>query len=431
MKHLLLLLFTCISLALSAQNSEQILRAMADYDYEAALSLIENGQPDPSLLIQKAKALKGLNRLPEAQKTLKQILEQDPKNLQALIELAECCKQSGRFKDALLYYKQAVDLKPDNKFAHMQYAKILFSQGKYRLSLDECTELLKTDSSADVLRLRAENLEKMNNILEALLSYTNILNKYPEDYLTNARMGSILMGMKEYSSVIALTERYRQIDSTNIDINRQNAQAYCLNLEYPTAIRRYNYLTEEGDSTYHTCYYLGVSYYATGKYKDAYKWLVKAYEQVPDNADLLYYLGRSSAKLTMPDQGIAYLNQALDLTIPKDSVMARMYKALVECYHVANKTPQEIQALKMQYRYDPDKPVLLYSIAHISFQKGDMKATERYLKAFLKTKDHVNESILRKYSKHYAYADRMLKALYKEKFFKDGIDSAYIAPATQ
>ena len=43
--------------------------------------------------------------------------------------------------------------------------------------------------------------------------------------------------MKDYEGAIALTEAYRRTDSTNVEVNRQNALAYCLRKEYPTAIK--------------------------------------------------------------------------------------------------------------------------------------------------------------------------------------------------
>lgn len=42
-----------------------------------------------------------------------------------------------------------------------------------------------------------------------------------------------------------LTEGYRQMDSTNVEVNRQNALAYCLHKDYPMAIKRYQDLTNQ------------------------------------------------------------------------------------------------------------------------------------------------------------------------------------------
>ena len=115
----------------------------------------------------------------------------------------------------------------------------------------------------------AESMEGAGMPAESMFCYLSIIRKYPSDYLSVAKLGSIFNTMKDYEGAITLTEAYRRTDSTNVEVNRQNALAYCLRKEYPTAIKRYQDLTARGDSTLLTCYYLGVSYYATKEYYKA------------------------------------------------------------------------------------------------------------------------------------------------------------------
>ena len=55
-----------------------------------------------------------------------------------------------------------------------------------------------------------------------------------------------------------------------------------LNKDYPTAIQRYEYLVSQGDSSFHTCYYLGISYYAAEKYYEAHDFLEAARKHDPE-----------------------------------------------------------------------------------------------------------------------------------------------------
>ena len=67
MKQVLLLLFLCSTTTLlKAQRIDQIQEAMANYDYETALYLIEQKEPTVPLLLQKGKALQGLRLNKEA-----------------------------------------------------------------------------------------------------------------------------------------------------------------------------------------------------------------------------------------------------------------------------------------------------------------------------------------------------------------------------
>ena len=60
MRKLFILLFFSASSLLMAQNTNPIQEAMANYDYETAVELINKEPPTIPLLMQKAKAVKGI-----------------------------------------------------------------------------------------------------------------------------------------------------------------------------------------------------------------------------------------------------------------------------------------------------------------------------------------------------------------------------------
>lgn len=308
MKHWILLLYLGFSVMLRAQNTASVQEAMANYDYKTVIRLIDEESASPQLLIQKAKALKGLGRTAEALSTLQHIIIELPENQQALVEAAECCRQLSKFNEALGYYRKVMELNPEHIYAHLQYTRLLYNYQRYGDALRESIALARKDSSATVLRLMAESMEGAGMPVESMFCYLSIIRKYPSDYLSVAKLGSIFNTMKDYEGAIALTEAYRRTDSTNVEVNRQNALAYCLRKEYPTAIKRYQDLTARGDSTLLTCYYLGVSYYATKEYYKARDWLLKAKSCQSPGANLLYYLGRSCSKTLWKQEGIGYLN---------------------------------------------------------------------------------------------------------------------------
>ena len=66
MRKLFILLFFSASSLLMAQNTNPIQEAMANYDYETALMLIDKETPTVPLLYQKGKALKSLGNNREA-----------------------------------------------------------------------------------------------------------------------------------------------------------------------------------------------------------------------------------------------------------------------------------------------------------------------------------------------------------------------------
>ena len=387
MKQLILFLLLGTCNTLFAQHTKLIQEAMNNYDYEKAIMLIDKEQPTTELLFQKGKALKSLGRNAEALHTFRQIIAGDSLNQRAFIEAAECCKQSAKYQDALKYYQKAIDIHPDNKYVRIQYISLLCNLQQYEEAFGESSVLAETDSSAVILHLQAQSLEGRTGFLDAALGcYHVIQDKYPDDYLAAAKLGQIYNAMQFYEYAIEATEKYREADTTNVVVNRQNAQAYCLSGDYPMAIKRYEYLVGQRDSSFHTYYYLGVSYYATEKFYEAHDMLEIARKYDPENVNLLYYLGRACAKTSWKKQGIENLETAIDLSLPKDSAMTRLYKGLRDCCRLGREPAKAIQAAKDQYKYDKTNHKLLYDIAIDYLFMKDNKNATHYLEAFLKTR---------------------------------------------
>ena len=439
-----LCLCACYSL-LAAQNTNSIQEAMANYDYETALSLINQEKPTIPLLYQKGKALKGLGNNLEALEVYRQIVAQDSINPRAYIEAAECCKSLAKQKQALNYYQKALTLSPDNKYVRIQYISLLLNVQNYPEALGESSLFTEKDSSAIALHLQAQSFEGMNELLPAVGCYTIIQEKYPNDYLSAAKLGSLFIAGKYYDEAIEATEKYRQIDSTNVDVNRQNALAYCLKKDYPAAIRRYEYLVNQGDSSFHTCYYLGISYYAKENYYAAHDILEVARKYDPQNINLLYYLGRSCAKTSWKEQGVIYLEDAISLSVPKDSAMVRLYIGLADCYKMAHLFKDQLQSIKERYeKYDRNNHKLLYDLAFVYYYSlKDVPNTIRCLEAFLKTRTQQNEEqepemdegilVLGK-TNYYNAAEAWLKDIKERKktddFFKGKVPEKKARPMT-
>lgn len=422
-KSLCLLLSFLFSLLLKGQSIQE---AMDNYDYATVLKQIEKeNHLSTKNLLYKAIALKNLHRSNEAMNVLKEIETNEPNNQQVLIELAECSKLLGRTEQATEYYRRITELNPQHQYAQFQYARQLSNRGKYDLAKQTISELIKTDSSAVSLRLLAECYEHKKDFKKAIEIYSQTIKKHPYDYLSYLKLGAILIDNECYQKVKVMTEEFRKTDSTNIEINRQNALSYFLVKEYKTAIERYNQLTEQGDSTLQTLYFLGISHYALYHYYEAHDWLERAYQIKPEDTNLLYYLGRACSKTSWKEEGIEHLCKAIELTIPKDSTMGRLYRGLADCYKLNSDYPEMILALKEQLKYEPEKQILFYKIGEIYYYLKDYDNAKFYLDKFLNTKtknrlkvdgDDEEESI--SYEKSYAAAENLLRKIRKENFFK-------------
>lgn len=429
MKQLFFLLFITTSLSLAAQQTDPVREAMANYDYETALSLLSQKEPTPQLTHLKAQALRGLNRYNEALEAFRKVAEQEPENIRVMLDLAECCKLAGRFSESLKCYEQALTLDPKNKYAQLQQITLLCITEQYAKARQACREVMKEDETTPILRLMAQAQEGMMQKDSTLYYYRTIVEKEPQDYLSVAKLANLHIELNEPKEAIHITERYREKDSVNMYVNRQNAQAYCLDKNYLKAIDRYERLVERGDSTRMTCYYLGMSYYAIEDYYGAHDFLRIAYKYDPKNINVLYYLGRACAKTSWKKEGVGMLNEAINLSIPSDSTMINLYNGLVDCCKLAGMFKEQAEAYKELYKYNPQKHTLLYNIGSVYHDYlKDEKNAQRYLEMFMKTRPKTSNSaaqmedgtLVLNESNYYNAAERRLEAIRKEEFFRKG-----------
>lgn len=420
-------------LATTAQSpvSNDIREAMNNYDYDAALQLMEKTPSSIPLLYLKGKALKELGRNNEALNVFNQLTKQDSLNPRAYIEAGECYKTLGKFQPALLCYKRVLDLKPDHKYARIQYISQLLNLQKYQEALGESTTLAEQDSSATILHLKAQSLEGLYSDPNIQIgAYMEIHERYPDDYLAASKLASLYIRNNYYDYAIETCEAYRKTDTTNATVNRLEAQAYCLNQEYQKALERYQPLLAQGDSSFYNCYYAGISHYALNQPYEAHDLLEVARKHVPDHIDLLYYLGKACSKTLWKKKGMEYMEDAIRLVFPQDSVVARLYGGLADCCREAAEPRKQINALMQQYKYNPQAHYVLYKAAFVSFYHlKDLESTEKYLEAYLKTrpkesKDQPQEmteegDIVINENNRYNAAEAWLKDLRKRKKVED------------
>ena len=205
-----------------------------------------------------------------------------------------------------------------------------------------------------------------------------------------------------------------------------------------------NKLLQEKDSSFQTCFYAGISYYALEDFYPAHDLLERALKDDNTNINVLYYLGRACSKTSWKEDGVTYLETAVSLAMPSDSVMSRLYVGLADCYKMAFQYTDQANTLLTQYeKYDRQKHKLLYDAAFIYYYYlKDASKAERYLTAYLKTrpknsKDKVQEvdadgvPIIGEDNRYNA-AENWLKDIRekrkKEDFFKGKVDTASVTP---
>ena len=434
---LLLLIGLCPMWA-KAQSIEEIHRAMDAYDYEMPIARISPMAGDSLLTPLRAKALRAMNRYPEALKEWNSLLEADSTNTKVLIELAECYKLVGRTSEATSCYEKAVSMHPENIYFRQHHIRALLATENYEKARNACHAWLDKDSlSATAFKLMGMAYEGMvdnpDALTNAFMSYNAAYRIDSLDAQTVAHIASIFNNNEQFQDAVDVTEKYRLTDTLNIDVNRQNAKAYCFLKDYPSAIKRYEALKAMGDNSFTTLYYLGVSHYGDNWVYGAYDNLSVAHKKAPNDVNVLYYLGKAAARSSWKEEGVGYLKEAIEIVTPTDSLMAKLYDGLVECYRYSNKSDpyEKIEAMKKLYSYNK-KYTLFYNIAYTYDHQKDYANAVHYYEKYMALVPKDKQVALDSDGKPMPHSDtlyqkarRRVEKIKAEDFFRNGVHDDY------
>ena len=165
-----------------------------------------------------------------------------------------------------------------------------------------CHDWIDRDStSATAYRLLGETYEN-EDPLSAFAGYNAAFRRDSLDPQIISRIANMVNNNGQYSYAMLITEEYRRHDSLNIDVNRQNAKAFCMMKMYPKAIERYESLKRMGDNSYLTLFYLGMY--------DNLKKAISIMQPSGPNTGALYYFAKSAARTSWKEEGVEAMNTA-------------------------------------------------------------------------------------------------------------------------
>ena len=330
-------------------------------------------------------------------------------SLALLVQRGDSMMQQYNTFEALKYYQQAYDqaqaqgitrFSMDADFSmskpyvpadrvprqiRLKLADCQYKRANYR----ETTELLKNMSedslTHDAFRQLANSYRQQGDTDSYMYWAARLLEHYPMDGEVVAGLTLAYARSNQPQKGIVCALKYTLKDSTNILVNRAEAEAWLLNGDYTAAAEMYGRLLQQGDSAFSTLYSAGMCYSKIDSLEQAYQCLKTAFfASGMQHANCAWRLGVVSIDTKRFGEGLEYLHMAQELMRPDTVAMRAITLSQGEGYYLTEHYAEAVASWKEHLAYNPSSIATYYNIASAYYYfLPDGEEAKRYYEQFL------------------------------------------------
>ena len=267
----------------------------------------------------------------------------------------------------------------------MKLADCHYKRANYREAAD-LLKLIPEDSlSHESFRELANSYKKLGDTDSYVYWTSRLVDHYPMD---GEMVAGLILGYAQLNQPekgLTLGLNYSLKDRTNILVNRAVADAFFLKRDFTAAGIWYDQLLQQGDSTFNTLYSAGMSHSQTGNLERAYQCLLPAlYLSQMQHAGCAYRLGVVCVDTKRYEEGLGYLNLALELMKPDTTVMKAITLSQGEGYYLTEHYKEAVEAWKQHLAFNPGSVATYYNIANAyMYLLSDKEQAEAYYRQFI------------------------------------------------
>lgn len=328
----------------------------------------------------------------------------------------DSCEVNFDFFNALKWYEKAMEINPSPKSIR-KVSETLYKRGQFQTSLLIAQNIPNDSLNHSDLRLKYRTFDNLS--LKDSLRKTGqlIIERYPLDSDIVSSLASHYNNSELPDSALIYTSSYRDIDSTNIFVNRQFSFSLYLNEDFERAISEYKKLINMGDNSSSSFYYLASSYAKCDSTYQAYdNFLLAAERQNKDNPNILAQLGIMGVKLGLMDESIAYIKRAMELYEVNPELLFTLNSYIAEGFVAKKEYKEGLKHLNECAKLEPSSIITIYKTAQVYGYMKDSKKEKDYYENFLNKVSDI-DSPNKTLQKWINYANNRVKEIKEEDFF--------------
>ena len=305
-------------------------------------------------------------------------------SLQLLLQAGDSCMQQFNTFEALQYFQQAYQM-ADNRDVRLKLADCHYKRANYHQTAELLKNVPEDSLSHEAFRQLALSYHKQGDLDSYIYWGTQLVKRYPMDGEIVASLTLAYAQKNQPEIGLKYGLNYSLKDMNNIMVNRAIADAMFLKRDFTAASIWYQGLMEQGDSTFNTIYSAGMCYSQIQDLNRAYKYLQLALiKSGMQHFGCAYRLGIVCNDLHSYDEGLSYLDLALEIQKPDTAIMKAITLSQGEAYYLTKQYDKAVEAWKHHLDYNPGSVATYYNIANAYYYfLNDQQQSRVYLEKFL------------------------------------------------
>jgi len=159
------------------------------------------------------------NRVAEAERNFKKILDNDPENNYALVGLGDAARKKGAHREAVDYYKKCLIYHPGNNYALFGLADCYKALNQYQKAIEIWEQyLLHDNKNITVLTRIADAYRKVRDFRKSKAIYLRVLEMESDNPYALIGLGHLHYDFKEYRDALHYWQRMVDAQGDLVDI---------------------------------------------------------------------------------------------------------------------------------------------------------------------------------------------------------------------
>ena len=294
-----------------------------------------------------------LGQTGSAEKSLKEVVKQNPNELDAHFMLADVYTKQRSYSSASSTYQKIIELDPNQDSAQMGLGMINLKMSRWKDAITPFETAVQINPKNGIAYFHIgnayEELREFPNAVEAYKKYLNLNPENPGE--AYSRMGLCQVELKDFEGAIVSFNETLKATPADVRINTKLAEAYQNVGQFDKAAEVYTLLTQISPEDSRIYFNTIIRMYDEAKMPDkAIESIQKMIEIDPTNTDLLYNLGYMYQKQEKYNEAIEAYNKVIEI----DPNMEFAYLQLGYCYNLTKRHKDLVTVSEKFVKISPD-----------------------------------------------------------------------------